>query len=177
MKSEEAQVTLEALKQFLIGKLFIDWEQVKALDMAIEALKVSEIPTGSDLISREDVLNMIIVAGECEPDLGYTHLHDVIESIPSAEPKTETVLCALADRACPFQGKEYAWCLTCPHISEEDRALVKKTVAEPKTGEWNRLSHDTFHCNLCGRTFIVIQGEDAMNYCPNCGADMRGEEE
>lgn len=53
---------------------------------------------------------------------------------PFAEPKTETVLCALADRACPFQGQEYAWCLTCPHISEEDMALVKKAVTEPKTG-------------------------------------------
>ena len=42
------------------------------------------------------------------------------------------LLCALADRACPFQGKEFAWCLTCPHIGEEDRALMKKAVAEPK---------------------------------------------
>lgn len=41
-------------------------------------------------------------------------------------------------------------------------------------GEWNRLSHDTFHCILCGRTFIVMQGGDAMNYCPNCSADMKG---
>ena len=43
-------------------------------------------------------------------------------------------------------------------------------------GEWNRLSHDTFHCILCGRTFIVTQGGDAMNFCPNCGADMRKDE-
>lgn len=49
-----------------------------------------ETPTNTptDLIGRQDVLNMIIVAGECEPDLGYTHLHKVVENIPSAEPKT-----------------------------------------------------------------------------------------
>ena len=44
--------------------------------------------TSIDLISRQDVLNMIIVAGECEPDLGYTHLHTVIESLPSADRPT-----------------------------------------------------------------------------------------
>ena len=49
-------------------------------DMAIEALKAK---TDGDLISREEVLRMIIVAGECEPDLGYTHLHKVIENLPS----------------------------------------------------------------------------------------------
>ena len=46
-------------------------------------------------------------------------------SLPSAEPNP---FCALADRSCPFQGKEFVWCLTCPHISEEDRTLVKKAV-------------------------------------------------
>jgi hypothetical protein len=61
----------------------------------------------------------------------------------SAEPKTEHVLCALADRVCPFQGKEYAWCLTCPHISEEDRALLKRAVApvesreQPEQEKWS----------------------------------------
>lgn len=41
----------------------------------------------SDLISREEVLRAIITSGEVEPDLGYTHLHKVIENLPSAEPK------------------------------------------------------------------------------------------
>lgn len=51
--------------------------------------------------------------------------------------------------------------LNAPSVTSTERA-----------GEWNRLSHDTFHCKLCGRTFIVIQGDDAMNHCPNCGAKM-----
>ena len=46
----------------------------------------------SDLISREEVLRAIITAGECEPDLGYTHLHTVIESFPSAD-AVEVVRC------------------------------------------------------------------------------------
>lgn len=41
--------------------------------------------------------------------------------------------------------------------------------AETVYGEWNRLSRDTFHCKICGRTFIVLQGEESMNFCPQCG--------
>ena len=56
--------------------------------------------------------------------------------------------------------------------------LVEKMppIEERKTGKWNRLRSDTFHCNFCGTTFIVIQGENNMNYCPNCGARMEGEQ-
>lgn len=88
------------------------------------------------------------------------------------------LLCALADRTCPFQGKEYAWCLTCPHISEEDRDLVKKVI-EPKTGEWIFNPKDAIEsmfmkpkCSECG-----FESSDGGNFCPNCGADMRGEKE
>ena len=48
---------------------------------------------------------------------------------------------------------------------------------ERKVGKWKKLSNDTFHCRECGKTFIVIQGQDHMNFCPNCEADMRGGDE
>lgn len=46
------------------------------------------------------------------------------------------------------------------------------------TGEWNpyytkREHNHVFNCKLCGYTFIVLQGNDNMNFCPNCGVDMR----
>ena len=43
-------------------------------------------------------------------------------------------------------------------------------LLERKRGEWKRnlLGCD---CSVCGRTTIAM-----YNYCPNCGADMRGEE-
>ena len=94
----------------------------------------------ADLISRQaaidvakDVHNAVLCC-EVSPSKSLLEVVKRLESLPTAEPRTYGVLCALADRECPFQGKEYAWCLTCPHISEEDRALVKKAVAEPKTG-------------------------------------------
>lgn len=50
---------------------------------------------------------------------------------------------------------------------------------ERKKAEWNyyyrKTTKDTFVCNGCGTCFVVIQGADKMNYCPNCGADMRGD--
>lgn len=69
------------------------------------------------------------------PHLDLSLKAGLAEAIDALEPRTDGVLCALADRECPFQGKEFAWCLTCPHISEEDRALVKKAIAEPKREE------------------------------------------
>lgn len=48
--------------------------------------------------------------------------------------------------------------------------------AQPeKKGKWVKLYDGSFHCRLCGHTFTVIQGENSMNFCPNCGAEMRGD--
>lgn len=69
-------------------------ESTGAMDEAIQKyIKDGYMqPIGEDLISRHDVLNMIIVADECEPDLGYPHLHEVVENIPSAD-AVEVVRC------------------------------------------------------------------------------------
>lgn len=101
MTREEAIQRLKEYAQYSYGIWHNDEEDTKAFDMAIEALSepkggdakmspqtihMQQSPNdGADLISREEVLRMIIVAGECEPDLGYTHLYSVIESLPSAE--------------------------------------------------------------------------------------------
>lgn len=55
---------------------------------------------------------------------------------------------------------------------EGELNIPDTNVVERKTGKWIKLYDDTFHCQLCGHTFMVIQGEDSMNYCPNCGAKM-----
>jgi len=38
------------------------------------------------------------------------------------------VYCPMAGRECFAHGEEVAWCLSCPHISEEERGLVKDAV-------------------------------------------------
>lgn len=50
-----------------------------------------------------------------------------------------------------------------------------KTInAEPKTGRWrvakNKGATRYYVCSECDGV-----GDTTMNYCPNCGADMRGE--
>ena len=52
-------------------------------------------------------------------------------------------------------------------------------VADRPQGEWNpyyteREYNDIFNCKLCSHTFIVVQGKENMNYCPNCGNRMKG---
>ena len=75
-------------------RAFAEEDDEPAIDMAIEAIQFIEhfdLLKDGDLISREEVLRMIIVAGECGPDLGYTHLHTVIKSLPSAEPEIKPI--------------------------------------------------------------------------------------
>lgn len=143
-----------------------------------------------DLISRHDAID--VVNSLTYPSSVMDVKRKLIE-LPSAEPREYGVLCALADMECPFQGKEYAWCLTCPHISEEDRALVKKVASEPKTGKWkldpNGMDWNipAWRCSECGfvANYIGVEangfGNNPMNwvgskFCPQCGVRITGYE-
>jgi hypothetical protein len=71
--------------------------------------------------------------------------------------------------------------------SVADHYLLDVPSAEPKRGKWvckpdgyaNRKStYDMWRCDNCGLFFEEWEGEEnkpTWNYCPNCGADMRGE--
>lgn len=62
---------------------------------------------------------------------------------------------------------------------EFDKALREIPSAEPKKGKWKRYYIDRgefgerpsiFYCSACHACSIV-----KTDFCPNCGADMRGE--
>ena len=61
--------------------------------------------------------------------------------------------------------------------------MASKTMQEPerKKGRWEDFSDDnSYRCTACGEIWKLNDGkpeENNMNYCPNCGADMRGDEE
>ena len=63
----------------------------------------------------------------------------------------------------------------------EGRAIEKimnaPTIEERKTGKWIRGDAEKLtgsqRCSICHKA--CYKGKDYFNYCPNCGADMRGE--
>lgn len=50
---------------------------------------------------------------------------------------------------------------------------------ERNRGEWLYLYEDNYKCSICGSWWCCIDDSqmDEMNYCPNCGSDMRGDED
>ena len=53
----------------------------------------------------------------------------------------------------------------------EFERLVDIEVIEPKRGEWISLHNGKWKCSEC-RIEVLIYAKG--NFCPNCGADMRG---
>ena len=113
----------------------------------------------SDLISRQSAL------AEFKDGRDVYDIMESIEELPSAEP--------------PYQySKAYV-----EQIRGERDILqdMVDNMAEPKTGEWvNRercqVDEDAYEvatCSECGAEITIEYPHD--NYCPNCGADMRGE--
>lgn len=51
--------------------------------------------------------------------------------------------------------------------------LIRAYEDGERTGEW--IKNDDFTCSACGYHMIV--GGGAYNYCPNCGAKMKGGKE
>ena len=47
---------------------------------------------------------------------------------------------------------------------------IKALENEPKKGKWNKCGW-AVECSICGEDFPF----DIHNFCPNCGADMRGD--
>lgn len=64
----------------------------------------------------------------------------------------------------------------------DDIVDLQPTIIRPKgnfeyLGETKRSTYVDMHkCSNCNYVALDI-GNDYLNYCPNCGADMRGEEE
>lgn len=72
---------------------------------------------------------------------------------------------------------------TLEDIEEQYRKGLEKGLSEWETerpqGEWIYNSYGNgcgnWHCSECG--VIIFMGKNANNnFCPNCGADMRGEQ-
>ena len=58
---------------------------------------------------------------------------------------------------------------------EFDKDLREIPSAQPKHGKWKAKSFHEFFCDNCGFSFDMMMCDflENMNFCPNCGADMR----
>ena len=73
----------------------------------------------------------------------------------------------------------------CNECRREAADIAINALKEPKTGKWVYKTTDAYiqrTCSACGwseRMYYRNRNQDGLirNYCPNCGADMRGEEE
>lgn len=165
MTREEAINIVKGAKQYLTaGNPIWDVKKIgEALSMAIEALtNVHNLHSG-DLISREDAVN-------ANGDLIYRA--DAIEAIQNAYCKP-----------CKERGDDHneVRCRACDY----DNAIIQIDAlpsAEAVHGEW--IDIDNYYrmatCSHCHKvTMFEKWGEHTKTYdfCPNCGTDMRGEDE
>lgn len=88
----------------------------------------------------------------------------------------------LCDRVCQYsKAQRYVMCSSCPlgdafTVIEDD--ITPADVRPVLRGHWERVEGDSrFMCSVCKCKEHVptIMGKPTVwDYCPNCGADMRG---
>lgn len=69
-------------------------------------------------------------------------------------------------------------------VDEYEKHLQKQVIewlkdfppAEPKKGKW-LYQKGMLKCDQCLRAIRRIDHDGILNFCPNCGADMRGEQD
>ena len=98
-----------------------------------------------DLISRQAAIDAI--RGEIEIN-GYSHVVDVLEQLPSAQPERKTGKW--------IERKHGYWSFV-NDKGERDGWIPSYECSECRSGGW--------------------RNPEVMNFCPSCGADMRGESE
>ena len=61
----------------------------------------------------------------------------------------------------------------------DDLEKLPSAQPERKKGKWIRVAGMNERCSVCNQYFPLSDFTDRpfwINFCPNCGADMRGEE-
>lgn len=121
-----------------------------------------------DLISRQAAIDAVNdacfelrgVFGRCE---------DALKALPSAQPEIKT------DENNHYKtGYDQGFVDACKMY--EKKQPKRKTGHWIKTARWGRV----YKCNRCGNFLDfdgVNVGRGSTNFCPNCGADMRGEQD
>lgn len=147
----------------------------------------SEIPNSSDCISRQAAKDMIKNhKSDFSTEKDYRVARACVNAVTSAQPERltdddfETIrihLNAFKETLC----NQRRW-----KEAEEYQHLIDRFMAFASTQPERKTGHVTYSryceelwgqssiCSLCGASWqIADKGDD--NFCPNCGADMRGD--
>ena len=101
----------------------------------------------------------------------YSELYDMISNLPSAQPEPSKI----TEEQAILYLQSTGW------MQNHDREMYESGLRERKTGRWIRGSYTdddkryndySYKCSECGNVV-----DYKKNFCPNCGADMRGEQD
>ena len=123
-----------------------------------------------DCISREQALNEFCIYNSYD-SIGVDKVRNYLKALPSVTPQKQ---------------QTFKWCTDCKEYDQEKHCchrwskVIRNTVEEmkqeqePRKGHWLHRPHvyGVTYCSICDFELKI----DNTNYCPNCGADMRGEE-
>ena len=156
----------------------------------------SEKPNNSDLIYRQDALDILEDFETCvyEATSGaYEKARKAMCELQSqpekrTQERTETRACDSISRQAAidlFPNDALEWDTKggyiAPHLARRMIEELPSSQPERKKGHWievddyyNRISG---RCSACGwESHLYEDDVVGMNFCPNCGADMRGKE-
>ncbi len=74
------------------------------------------------------------------------------------------------------EREKFAWGLELIESFISNIKELPSAQPERKRGKWIDNRDVSWMCSECGKWLDVLQGDVKMNFCPNCGADMRESE-
>lgn len=121
------------------------------------------------------------VCGDCdyydrEPWCQAALVSDAADALEAADKRIDGLqkLVDINTKRCEALRKQ----LRDSHESYEQR-IAELEAQIPKEGEWIDLFGHDYKCSVCGEWYRMdgTPEQEDMNYCPNCGAKMKGEQE